>query len=412
MTSTPAASQESELVVLSEPRDGVPPVTTTAEELADVVAAMEAGHGPVAVDAERASGHRYGQRAFLVQLRRDGAGTHLIDPIELPDLTRLDEALAPVEWVLHAASQDLPCLAELGLAPRQLFDTELSARLLGRTKVGLGAIIAEELGVELAKEHSAADWSRRPLPADWLRYAALDVELLVELRHRLADALGAAGKLDWARQEFEAVRLAPPPPPRVDPWRRTTGVHTVRSPRGLAVVQALWEAREELAQRVDRAPGRVLPDATIVAAAQALPADETALLDVPGFGGKGTRRRIGYWAEAVHHGLQRPEGELPPRRLRPNQDVPPPPRSWADKDPAAALRLDAVRTTVRALAEELELPQENLLAPAAQRGLAWRPPASTTAAHVSDALAALGARPWQTGLLAETLAQALHDATG
>ena len=162
----------------------------------------------MAVDAERASGYRYGQRTYLVQLRREGAGTALIDPIAVPDLSALSDALVGVEWVLHAASQDLPGLAEQGMRPSRVFDTELGARLLGLDRVGLAAVVADALGLGLAKEHSAVDWSTRPLPTEWLRYAALDVEVLVELREVLAERLAVAGKAEWAAQEFEAVRTA------------------------------------------------------------------------------------------------------------------------------------------------------------------------------------------------------------
>ncbi|MEE6272132.1 HRDC domain-containing protein [Georgenia wangjunii] len=393
---------------LVEPADGVPEVTTTPEGLADVARAMAAGTGPVAVDAERASGYRYGQSAYLVQLRREGAGTALIDPVPLPDLRVLDDALAGTEWVLHAANQDLPCLAEVGLAPASLFDTELAARLLGRARVGLGHIVAEELGFALAKEHSAADWSTRPLPQDWLRYAALDVELLVELRDRLASELEAQGKLEWALEEFEAIRTAPPATPRVDPWRRTSAMHTVRTARGVAVVRELWLAREDLARRRDRSPGRILPDAAIVAAAHALPRSEAELVALPAFAGKNTRRSSAYWWGAVARALALPERELPPRRLAAVPGTPPPPRSWPDKDPEAAARLEAVRGVVKGLAAALALPQENLLAPAAQRQLAWTPPATVDPASVRAALTDLGARQWQIGLVADPLAEALR----
>ena len=259
------------VVPLREPTDGIPPVADTPVALEQVVAAFAAGSGPVAVDAERASGYRYGQHTYLVQLRREGAGTALIDPIALPDLSRLNDTLRGVEWVLHAASQDLPGLKEQRLEPDAVFDTELAARLLGMPRVGLAAVVAELLGLGLAKEHSAVDWSTRPLPEGWLRYAALDVEVLVPLRDELDERLRTAGKQEWARQEFEAVRLAPPPAPRVDPWRRTSGLHAIRDPRRLAVVRALWRARDADARRRDLSPGRVLPDAAIVAAAVALP---------------------------------------------------------------------------------------------------------------------------------------------
>lgn len=185
---------------------------TDEASLAEVIAAFAAGSGPVAVDAERASGYRYGQRAYLVQLRREGAGSALIDPVACPDLSGLGEAVSGAEWVLHAATQDLPCLRGIGMIPTTLFDTELAGRLAGFPRVGLGAMVESVLGFVLEKGHSAVDWSTRPLPEPWLRYAALDVELLVDLRDALEKELDRQGKLEWARQEFDAIAQAEPAP--------------------------------------------------------------------------------------------------------------------------------------------------------------------------------------------------------
>ncbi|KRD44977.1 3'-5' exonuclease [Cellulomonas sp. Root930] len=402
---SPAVDPGPEIVMLTEPAEGIPPVVETPEALAAVVAAFEAGTGPVAVDAERASGYRYGQRTYLVQLRREGAGTALIDPIAVPDLSSLSDALVGVEWVLHAASQDLPGLAEQGLRPSRVFDTELGARLLGLDRVGLAAVVADALGLGLAKEHSAVDWSTRPLPAEWLRYAALDVEVLVELREVLAERLAVAGKAEWAAQEFEAVRTAPLPPPRVEPWRRVSGLHAIRDARRLAVVRELWQTRDQNARTRDISPGRVLPDHAIVAAAQALPGSVAALTALPAFAGKGTRRRAVLWQQAIDRGLATPEAELPSVR-GPKSDAPPPPRAWAEKDPQAAARLVAAREVVATLSTAHEVPAENLLQPDLLRRLCWTPPARLDADSIAAFLQAGGARPWQIGLVADRLAEA------
>jgi len=392
-------------VPLVEPRDGVPEPITTQDQLAAAIDLLRDGTGPLAVDAERASGYRYGQRAYLVQLRRAGVGTLLIDPVPLPDLSALGEVIADVEWVLHAASQDLPCLAELGLRPSQIFDTELAGRLLGYARVGLGSIIEEVLGYTLEKGHSAADWSTRPLPEPWLRYAALDVELLVELRDVLEAQLTEQGKRDWAAQEFAAIAAAPPAPPRVEPWRRTSGLHRLRKRRQLAVVRALWEARDDLARRRDIAPGRVLPDAAIAAAALALPKTEAELLAVSIFNGRSLRRSVAIWFAAVDAALHLPEDDLPDLKAR--YDGPPPARSWPERDPAAAARLAAGRGAVAAIATEHNLPTENLLTPDSIRRLAWSPPDDISEPVVADVLRGLGARPWQVELTAAALAEAL-----
>lgn len=393
-------------IPLLEPREGIPPVVSTPEALASVVAAFAAGTGPVAVDAERASGYRYGQRAYLVQLRREGAGTALIDPVGCPDLSGLGEALAGSEWILHAATQDLPCLREIGMVPTRLFDTELAGRLAGFPRVGLGAMVESVLGYALEKGHSAVDWSTRPLPEPWLRYAALDVELLVDLRDALEKELDRQGKFEWARQEFDAIASAPPAPPRKDPWRRTSGMHKVRRRRQMAVVRELWTARDKVAQRRDVSPGKVLSDTAIVEAALALPPNVHALTALPGFGHRMGRRQLEQWQAAVDRARALPDIELP----QPGQTVtgPPPPRSWADKDPEAAARLSAARAAVSALAEELNLPQENLITPDTVRRLCWEPPAQPTADAVAAALTALGARPWQVEQVTPLLTGALQ----
>ncbi|MDT0344160.1 HRDC domain-containing protein [Streptomyces sp. DSM 44938] len=392
-------------VPLLAPREGIPPVITDDGALAEAVAAFAAGTGPVAVDAERASGHRYGQRAYLVQLRRQGAGTALIDPVACPDLTSLGRALGRSEWVLHAATQDLPCLRDIGMVPFRLFDTELAGRLAGFARVGLGVMVETVLGFSLEKGHSAVDWSSRPLPEPWLRYAALDVELLVDLRDALEEELRRQGKLDWALEEFAAIAAAPPPPPRKDPWRRTSGVHKVRRRRQLAVVKELWTARDQIAQRRDVSPGKVLSDAAIIAAAQSLPPDVRALAGLQGFGHRMGRRQLQHWQSAIDRARALPEEELP----QPGQPAggPPPPRAWAEKDPAAAARLSAARAAVTAHAEELNLPQENLLAPDVVRRLCWEPPAEPGAEAVTEALRTLGAREWQIAQTVGPLTRAL-----
>ncbi|WP_199786492.1 ribonuclease D [Streptomyces sp. HGB0020] len=394
-----------EPIPLLEPREGIPPVITDAAALADVIAAFAGGTGPVAVDAERASGYRYGQRAYLVQLRREGAGTALIDPVACPDLSGLGQALSDVEWVLHAATQDLPCLREIGMVPTRLFDTELAGRLAGFPRVGLGAMVENVLGFVLEKGHSAVDWSTRPLPEPWLRYAALDVELLVDLRDALEKELDRQGKLEWARQEFDAIASAPPPEPRKDPWRRTSGMHKVRRRRQLAVVRELWQTRDRIAQRRDVSPGKVLSDAAIVEAALALPATAQALSALNGFGSRMGRRQLEQWQAAVDRAKALTETQLP----APGQPVtgPPPPRAWADKDPAAAARLSAARAAVSALAEQLNMPQENLITPDTVRRVCWEPPKEVGPETVGAALSGYGARPWQVEQVTPVLVAAL-----
>jgi ribonuclease D len=391
---------------LLEPRDGLPPLVEAPVALRAAIEALAKGTGPVAVDAERASGFRYGHRAFLVQFRRKGSGTVLIDPVACPDLSELDAVLAGTEAVLHAASQDLPCLAALGYRPRLLFDTEIAGRLLGCPRVGLATMVESMLGLGLEKSHSAADWSTRPLPEEWLRYAALDVEVLVELRDLLAEQLAAQGKLEWARQEFAAVLAAPPSPPRADPWRRTSGIHKVRNRRGLAVVRELWLERDKIARRRDMSPTKVLSDSAIVEAARLMPTGPAELGAVAGFSSRNARRHMPEWLRAIGRARAQPDRSLPLASAPPGEG-PPPAHRWQDRDPEAAKRLTAVRAVVAALADEHAMPAENLVPPDAVRRLAWQPPADLTPTAIAADLAGYGARPWQVELAAVPIARAL-----
>lgn len=392
-----------ELVELDMPRDGVPEVVSTEPALKRCAAALAAGHGPAAVDTERASGFRYGQRAFLVQIRREGAGTWLIDPEAFEDLKFIDDALRGVEWILHAASQDLPCLAGVGMWPDKLFDTELAARIAGLPRVGLGAVVESLLGYHLAKEHSAADWSRRPLPEPWLRYAALDVEVLAELEDELVALLEADGKLEYAAQEFQYLIDSGVPASRVDPWRRTSGSHSIRNRVQLAAVRELWYTRDKLAEHRDIAPSRLIPDSAIIAAAKAMPTTVPALLNLAGFHGRAAKRDAPKWLQALQ--TAKAGTDLPP--LQVSNNAPPPPRVWADRDPEAAARYATARPRLNDLAEQLNIPSENLLTPDHLRRICWRPPSPITETTVAAALAELGARPWQLEKTAPLLAEAL-----
>ncbi|WP_314502292.1 HRDC domain-containing protein [uncultured Microbacterium sp.] len=378
-------------------------VITDPAGLADAVAALSAGTGPVAVDVERASGFRYSQRAYLVQVFRRGSGVFLFDPPAVGAFETLQSAIGGEEWVLHAASQDLPSLRELGLDPVTIFDTELAARLLGHARVGLGAVVEDTLGITLAKAHSASDWSTRPLPQAWLEYAALDVEHLVDVRDVLAAELSEQGKVEFAAEEFSAVLQRTPKPPREDPWRRLSGLHTVRGRRALAVARELWTAREEYARGEDVAPGRLVPDRALIAALIADPQSKQELAQVKEFTGRASRSQLDRWWAAFEAG--RAATDLPLERAPGGESIPPA-RAWSDRNPAADARLKAARTVVEALAEQLQMPTENLLTPDLLRRVAWTPPEPLSAASIGDALAELGARPWQIAQTAQSIADA------
>ncbi|WP_462417417.1 HRDC domain-containing protein [Kytococcus sp. Marseille-QA3725] len=419
---------------LNEPTEPLPEVVADDAGLARAAARLAEGTGPVAVDAERASGHRYGNAAYLVQLRRAGSGTVLLDPVDITDFTPLVRALDGPEWVLHAATQDLPCLAELGLHPARLFDTELGARLAGLPRVGLAAVVEHYLDLTLAKEHSAVDWSVRPLPTDWLVYAALDVEVLVEVRDAMAADLERLGRAEWARQEFEALTHFRGKDHGAEPWRRTSGAHRVRRPRQAAALRELWTVRDEMARERDVPPSKVMRDEALVALATAPMVDPQDMAPVVKFAlaGRGSKGRNGrpsrsagsterrvrralatlqghqeLWWQAVRRAADLPEADLPAARLP--AEGPPPAKAWADKDPRAAERLSSARSELTEHAEELGVPVENLLTPSLLRRVIWDSAGqdSVDPQAVDHALTEGGARPWQRELAVPVVERAV-----
>jgi ribonuclease D len=398
--------------ILHAPRESVPEVVDHHAALLTCVESLAAGVGPLAVDVERAGGYRYTQRAYLLQFRRHDSGTWLIDPIAVSDLLPLAEVINELEWVLHAASQDLPSLRELQLTPRSLFDTELAGRLLNLDRVGLATMTENYLGYSLAKAHSAADWSTRPLPQSWLTYAALDVEPLIELHTALHAELLDRDRLEWAREEFNYLLSAPNPEPRVDPWRRIKGL-TTRSPRALAIARELWLARDHIARERDRAPGRVLPDTGLAALVHSQPQTMTQLKALPEMRRQpGAQLRV--WLDAIIRAQALNGPELPSRRA-PSSEVPNP-RSWERLNPLAAARYNAVREHLTDTAELLEVPRENLLSPKIVRETVWS--LTTQDSHidgiqphnVAAELATRGARQWQISLVVDTVTEALQSA--
>ena len=390
-------------VALTHPRDGLPAVIESSEALQTACATLEAGSGPIAVDAERASGFRYSNRAYLIQVRREGAGTFLIDPLAVGDMHCLASAMSDTEWILHAATQDIACLVDIGLEPHSLFDTELAGRLLGRPRVGLGALLESDLGVSLAKEHSAADWSTRPLPEPWLVYAALDVELLIELRQLQKAELEARERWHWAEQEFAHLARWRPAENRLEPWRRTSGIHKVRKPDQLAIVRELWEERDRIAQEKDKACGRVLPDAAIIDIVKTDVKTARDIYRLDSLRNRGHKALADTWFQARQRALA--STELP--STSPKTSALPPPKAWPEKNPDAAARWDVIRPAINALAETHEIAPELIMSPELVRRLCWDGGSRlSNRDELQQWLTEQSSRPWQIDLVCEPVLSA------
>ena len=390
---------------VKEPEGGIPPLISTREDLRRSADLLASSKEAAALDTERAGGHRYGNDTYLVQVRKSGVGTFILDTGALRDLSSLQDVLGDT-WIFHAADQDILGLKSLNLRPHAIFDTEIAARLVGHTRFSLGALTESVLDTKLLKSHQNEDWSRRPIPADWLRYAALDVEFLPDLHERLASELRRLGREEFAAQEFNHL-LTHPLVPREATWRDTKGLGKITTPRGMAVARELWEARDRVGQETDVAPGRILPAAAIVEASLALPKSRTDLRKINGFQKPSAREHFSTWEAAIAKARSLPDKALPTVRVEPDHSAPPPARMWRKVDSEAWSRLQTIREVVAGVAERMGVLPDVVLEPRVQREVTWRPP--TEGLTLDERMEQSGARPWQRQVVSDQL-QAMPQA--
>lgn len=431
--SVPGSEGRGRARLLSEPREGVPQVVSDRGGFIRVCRDLAGTQGPLAADAERASGFRYGHDDYLVQFKRGSAGIVLLDPPALAEdgcrWEDFNRAVQGAVWIIHDSPQDLPGFYDLGMRPSSLFDTELAARMLNQTHFGLSAVTEHYLGLSLAKEHSAADWSYRPLPRDWRNYAALDVELLDPLMNRLRKELVKQGKEEWARQEFDwlLARGARHKPKPEQPWRHLSHINVLnKDRRGLAVARALWYRRDELARHYDIAPTLLLPDAAIILAAQIKPKNASQFRAIRPLnervrvhtGSEQDRMFERYapiqrqvrpkvWKETILGALNLAEEELPtgPQAQHDQNNAPKSMQVWRQRHPERLARLQAARRTVAQIGQDTNTPGDILIKPKYLRNLCWtdHPEKRDVAAYLADQ----GARPWQVSLLSESLSRVI-----
>ena len=360
----------------------------------------------LAIDTERASGFKYFNKAYLIQVATEKSDIYLIDPINIEDLQVLQNLFASKPWILHAATQDLPCLLELGFKPKEIFDTELAARLLSLPKVGLAGLLEDELGITLDKEHSAVNWSIRPLDNDWLNYAALDVEFLHQLMKSLINKLENTNKLLIAREEFAHLINWKPTESRKEPWRRTSGMHDIKTGLDSCIVKNLWLKRDEIAQELDIAPGRVLNDASIIEIALTKPKTELELRDLKTIKHRSSQQYSKIWFESLQFSLKLDPSDWPIKVS--NAEAIPLPKSWEQRNPDAFNRLKNLKILISKKSEELNIPVENLCSPELVRKWCWLFPTQEKL-DTNNWFIAQGARKWQAALLAELIPTALGN---
>lgn len=417
---SPLAKLASVVDTLHSPRDGVPTLSDTPAAVHAVAESLRAGDGPVAVDTERASGFRFDDRAFLLQLRRTGAGTHLVDPAAVPEV---GDILAPVmnstAWILHAAHSDLPALTTLGWRTPQLHDTQIAGRLLGYGQIGLARMLEEFLDVTVAKDKGREDWSARPVPEAMLTYAALDVELLIDLLETATPRLESLGRADWYRQECDHVHDQWSRPVSQPDWTRLRGLGHVRDPRGLEVVRRLVDARTDIARARDIPPEHVLRASAILEVAQEpgrasrqlsrnLAGVSRLARSARGSAGSGIHRDLkDRFTGAVGQAMDTTRAELPerPRTVAGHPDH----RTWSRDHPVADRLATGFREGVDRLASTTGIKAEDLLTVRSIRSVAWTVSLSVDGLS-ADIIAGTGtAEADPVGIVEELLGGTLAD---
>jgi len=403
---------------LIAPRHGVPEVISNESDFEKLIAQLLNGSGPLAIDAERASGYRYSQRAYLIQIYRENGGLHLIDPIPLKESKlweKFNKEFSAYEWVIHASTQDLPCLIDVGLKPEILFDTELGARIAGCERVGLGPLAESLLELQLAKEHSAVDWSIRPLRPEWITYAALDVDILLDIRNAVENLLTEQNKLKWAKQDFASIlknyqNYVFTDEAKPERWRRTSGMHKVRDRLTMAIVRDFWFSRDELAREIDLAPGRVLGDEAIIELATKRPDNLETIAKVIGRRTRLEAPPFNRWLNVLNHALKTPLDQQPELRVA-SQSLPPI-KIWKDRNPLGYARLTHARAALIELSTQIQIPTENLVTPELVRKICWQDPPALSSEYedfVIEQLNKTGARPWQIELVTPPISAALSQ---
>lgn len=397
-------------VLLASPRHGVPSIIDTADGAHQAIDALTRGSSPIAADVERAHGFRYGADPYLIQIRREDVGTFLFDPVAVPDLSSLTVSDSTT-WILHDAELDLHNLRQVGMRPHTLFDTMMAARLVGRQRFSLAAISEQFLGLTLAKEHQASDWSVRPLPTGWLRYAALDVEVLTELYRKLATRLHDLGRWDWAEEEFSHILQRPQPETKADRWRKVRGKGQLKSRRNLAVLRELWLTREHIAEEINIDPNRLLPNSALIRAATLPPRNRRTLLTIQAFRTPLARAHTDQWMRAINRGRYATEDELPSRGVSRTQQGVPEIRYWQRLDADAYARIKAVRLALTELGDAYEIAPEVLLEPKVQRYLCWAPleRGRRPGEEILERIRHAGARQWQQDLCLPVLTRVLSN---
>jgi ribonuclease D len=252
-----------------------------------------------ALDTEFHRERTYWPQLALIQVAwpagpEGDAGVALVDPLAV-DVAALAPVLeGPGLFVAHACEQDLEVLDRAcGAAPAHIFDTQVAAGFLGYGSASLGALTERFVGLRLAKADRLTDWSRRPLSAGQLSYAASDVAHLLDMASIIEGQLSEMGRLGWAQEECQALLERPrgPGEPERAWWKLRDSRQLRGAARGVAQELAAWRERQARAQ--DLPVRMVLADLAVQAIAHGQPTSMEALRETRGLDGRHLRGGAG-----------------------------------------------------------------------------------------------------------------------
>ncbi len=346
-----------------------------------------------ALDTESDSLYSYHGKVCLIQISAhddEHAGgapeiaDFLVDPLRLADLAPLGELFADpsIEVVMHAADNDMLMLyRSYGFTFGRVFDTQLAARILGWSQVGLAALLEKHFGIVSNKRMQRTDWGKRPLTPQQIAYAQMDTHYLLPLRDLLVAELQARGRWEEAQDAFAAL-VAADPAARTPEERTFWQMKSVRdAPREQhGVLEALWLWREEAARLADRPPFKVINDSVLIDLVKLQPETEAALEQVPGLSDLQIRRYGDELLRTIRLGRLRPLPPLPNGEGRPEQQL----------DKPAQLRYDALRrwrtetARSRGVDADIVLPNSTLFAIA-----------QSNAASLEELAQIAGLTPWK-----------------
>ena len=367
-------------------------ILTTNAQVAEL-AGLLASETTIAVDLEADSMHNYQEKVCLIQVSTQQR-TVLIDPLAATDLRPLQPVLADpaIRKIFHAADYDLRSLKrDFDLEVNGLFDTMISAQLLGEDRVGLADLLRKYFGVELDKKFQRADWSQRPLPVEMVRYAAEDTRHLHRLVALFEGRLAELGRMSWCTEEFtlmEQVRFAEADGPIC---LRFKGAGLLNR-RELGVLEKLMQWREQEGSRHNKPVYKILGNKPLMELAQRMPTDMGHLRGIEGFSPRLMERYGRTVLNAVRDGLNIPEAELPKFPRQPRRA----------KDPGLEDRVKMLKKWRQEQAAKYALEPGVLINNTALEVLALAKPQS-----MNDLDEVVGLKNWQKEALGESLLRAL-----